>query len=141
MKNLIMLKGLPGSGKSTWAREYIASPMGKDTVRVNRDDIREMLYTLSSNPHRQHLEWPITKIEKDMVRILLRDGFSVIVDATNLNKKCEKGFKKLAEENGATFSIVEMKTPIEECITRDQSRTRTVGEEVISGMAKRYHIK
>ena len=39
---LIVLRGLPGSGKSTWAREYMAQRSG--AVRINRDDLREMLH-------------------------------------------------------------------------------------------------
>lgn len=41
MKKLIILVGISGSGKSTWATEYIQK--NPDTLRINRDDIRKSL--------------------------------------------------------------------------------------------------
>ena len=38
---LIMTKGLPASGKSTWAKQYLDDNPG--TKRVNKDDLRAML--------------------------------------------------------------------------------------------------
>jgi hypothetical protein len=38
VSKLIITRGLPGSGKTTWARQQVRF------VRVNRDDLREMLH-------------------------------------------------------------------------------------------------
>jgi len=38
MSKLIATRGIPASGKTTWAREYCLK--NPNTVRVNRDDIR-----------------------------------------------------------------------------------------------------
>lgn len=40
MHELIMLVGLPGAGKTTWAKEY---QKGKDMTVFSLDDIREEL--------------------------------------------------------------------------------------------------
>ena len=37
-----MLKGLPASGKSTWAKTEVERT-NKKTVRVNKDDLRAMM--------------------------------------------------------------------------------------------------
>ena len=39
---IILTKGLPASGKSTWAREFIKGK--KDWVRVNNDELGSMLF-------------------------------------------------------------------------------------------------
>lgn len=39
MSGVIVLRGLPGSGKSTWAKEWVAGDPD-NRVRINRDDIR-----------------------------------------------------------------------------------------------------
>lgn len=40
---VIICRGLPGSGKTTFAKEYIKKNLFSKTVRINRDDIREMM--------------------------------------------------------------------------------------------------
>jgi len=42
MLTVTILKGLPGSGKTTWAKEQIAKSPG-NYKRINKDDLREML--------------------------------------------------------------------------------------------------
>jgi predicted kinase len=42
MLNVIICKGLPGSGKSTWAKKLIDDHPGQ-YKRINKDDLRAML--------------------------------------------------------------------------------------------------
>lgn len=42
MLTVTMLKGLPASGKSTWAKAEVER-LNKKTVRVNKDDLRAMM--------------------------------------------------------------------------------------------------
>ena len=42
MNTLLILQGIPGSGKSTWARKFIKDK-SKSWIIVNRDAIRDML--------------------------------------------------------------------------------------------------
>ena len=42
MSKLILTVGIPGSGKSTWSQQYIRE--NPNTVRVNSDRLREMLF-------------------------------------------------------------------------------------------------
>ena len=136
MSKLIILKGLPGSGKSTYARKLaLASP--NDLVIVNRDNIRSMLgkYWV---PSREAL---VTEIEYYMIHESLNFGYEVIVDATNLNPKT---IKKLEEfKSKASLEYKELNTPFWLCVWRDWKRGlfggRRVGYKVIKQFYDKYY--
>lgn len=132
MQQLIITKGLPASGKSTWAKAWVLEdPKGR--VRVNRDDIRRMLgpYWV---PTREIL---ITRIENRMVTEALLNQYSVVVDATNFkgNKWQSKAMACNAQYELKDFTDV---SP-EVCIERDSKRgEESVGKDVIIGMYNKY---
>lgn len=128
---LIMTRGLPASGKSTYARTLSESGY----YRVNKDDIREMLF--GEHYKRKH-EKQVIWTRDAMVRAALEHNKSVVVDDTNFNPVHEKTLKKIAEEFGAEFEVNDsfLNVSIEECIRRDLKRNRSVGERVIRDM---YH--
>lgn len=141
-QQLIVLIGLPSSGKSTWAREWVnEEPISR--VRINRDDIRRQLgpYFVGS---REEL---VTTIERLSVFEALKAGYSIVIDATNLNPKYYRWpqlLKQWLDEDSfpesTDIELIENKSflevPIEECIRRDSLREEKVGEEVIRRMAK-----
>lgn len=135
-QQLIITRGLPASGKSTWAKAWVLEDP-KTRVRVNRDDIRKLLgpYWV---PTREKL---VTAIEDDMIHAALLFGYDTVVDATNL--KLTDRFSNIRDQvatsNEVTITI-EVKdftnVPLETCIERDRQRTGDdkVGEIVIRGM-------
>lgn len=144
MQKLIICKGLPASGKTTFSREWVNEDP-KHRIRVNRDDIRRMLgpYWV---PSREKL---VTKIENSMILTSLTDKYSVVVDATNFRD--DERFKTLIlhleglfDEKGEETVKIEVKdftdVPIEVCIERDKNRPKDeqVGEEVIRNMYNKY---
>lgn len=126
---IIMLKGLPASGKSTWAKEQ--QKLGS-FVRISKDDIRQMFGGYSS------------RREKDVIRIrnrLIEEAIAirrnVIVDDTNLNPVHERTLMQLAKKLGAKFEINDsfLEVSPEECIERDLHRgEKAVGASVIWDM-------
>lgn len=133
---LIVCQGLPASGKTTWSREWVNEDP-KNRVRVNRDDIRNMLgpYWILQ---REDL---VTDIENNMILCALKHEFSVVVDATNL-----RGTQRF-EDLLYYYKEVEIKTqdftdvPVETCIERDKGREEGhVGKYVIRNMAKKYNL-
>jgi len=137
MNKVILTMGLPGCGKSTWAREFIAQ--NPDWVRVNRDDLRIQFggpnYEFNSKIEKQVLN------ERDrLILEALAKGLNVIVDETfcnaNTRKKMEEFLAGKADFEYKSFMDV---TP-EECIRRDAGRTGKahVGAMVIRRMYKRY---
>jgi predicted kinase len=128
---LKMLKGLPASGKSTVAREHVKNGW----FRVNRDDLRAMMYPGATWSGKK--EDSVRKSERAIVKALLADKQSVVVDDTNLSEGHLSMWKNVALETGATFEVQFVNTPIEECIRRDSERLgkSNVGESVIWKMA------
>lgn len=129
MVKLIMTKGLPGSGKTTWARAQ-----GKK--RVNKDDLRDML---DKGVHSSKNEKFILDIRDFIVTVALSEGHDIIVDDTNFAPKHEKRLRELAENNNAVFEVKDFtNVSLEECIKRDAKRDNKVGEKVIRHMYDMY---
>ncbi len=165
--DIIICKGLPGSGKTTWAKQFCEDHT--DYVRVNRDELRAMrgLYWIPGD------EAMITKWEQSCIREAVLYGKNVIIDATNFNKRflndlkyviVDAFYKRRREEifnSIKSFKFFEaykaafkqlyfteqfFDLPLEVCIERDRARDgvpgkRMVGEKVIRGFHKKYFEK
>ena len=123
---LILCKGLPASGKSTWSKEYIKN--NTNVVRVNRDEIREMLGLHPWNPSYENKV--VVSGEREFIRGALKQGMDVIVDDTNLNPKVTEEWTNLGENLGAKVIVKEFDVTLEECIRRDSLREGSVGKKL-----------
>lgn len=134
MQKIIMLKGLPASGKTTWAKEKISKD--GNYFRVNKDIIRsEIIGNWSLKK-----EKTVISIRNTLIKAGLSMGKNVIVDDTNLNPKHEQYLKNLASELGVGFEINDsfLKISPEECVERDMKRENPVGYKVIYKMYYDY---
>ena len=138
-RKLIICRGIQGSGKSTWAKQWChESP--EHRVRFNNDDIRNMLgdYWV---PSREKL---VTEAKANMITFALIKGYDVVVDNMNLNPKEDAWIRTLCENIEKDTGIhvnIEYKdfwTPVEECIRRDAARPNPIGEKVIKETWRRY---
>src|SRR5690554_174215 len=134
MSTLIITIGLPGSGKTTWAKAWVAENPAR-RARVNRDDLRAMLHGGRLGAAWQ--ERQVTLAQHAAVRALLLHGYEVVVDDTNLVAKHRRELLAIARECGAKVVIRRFDVPIETCIARDAQRSgqQRVGEAVIRRMA------
>lgn len=127
---LILLCGIPGSGKTTYAEKMKNSY----TYHLSSDAIRKELYgdeNIQGNPS------DVFALMQDRAIMLLNNGFDVIYDATNITRKDRASIITKCPR----FAQIECHiiwAPIETCIERDAARERTVGKEVIDRMLKRF---
>lgn len=129
MSKLIMLRGLPSSGKSTKAKELLDDDNYK---RINRDSLREMIDNGKWSKNNEKL---IVVTEKALATLYINDGFNVIIDDCNLAPSTQDIWKDLAFDLGVTFETIDFThVPLQECIKRDQKRPNYVGEKVIKRM-------
>ena len=125
---LLMLYGIPASGKSTYARKLVEQG---NWVRVNKDDLRDQLHNGKWSRANEKI---ILKARDAIIEVALRNGQNVVVDDTNLHKMHQETFRALAANHGADFDMKFFYVTVEEAIERDLNRERTVGEHVIRTM-------
>jgi len=130
---IILFIGLPGSGKSTESRKRVEDGQ---TMRVSRDDIRNMLF----QRWKGRKEQIVTDTEKAAVQSAVTNGYNIIIDDTNLNPSTQQAWKDLANKLGVPLLEENFTTPVDECIVRDSLRTGRshVGRPIIENMALKY---
>jgi predicted kinase len=131
MNKVIILQGLPASGKSTYAKELVS----EGYKRVNKDDLRAMV---DNGKYSRKNEKLILEMRDMAIDLALIHGYNVVVDDTNFEKKHFKQISMLADINNADIDVIVFDTPLEECIKRDKERENSVGEEVLRSMYNRY---
>lgn len=136
MPALIVTRGLPGSGKSTWAKSWIAeNPVQR--VRVNRDNLRYEFYGRYSGLTFEQEE-RITRHQRARVAAALRLGNDVVVDDTHLRNLYVRQWEQIARREGARLDVRDFPIDVHTAIVRDAARTRTVGADVIISLAEKF---
>ena len=127
-------KGLPASGKTTWAKKQLAENPGK-YVRVNKDDLRAMLHDGAWSKEREKF---VLEIRDTLILKTIADNKSVIVDDTNFAPVYEARFREIAAEYSVACECVTFDTDVHTCLQRDVLRVKPVGPKVIWDMFNRY---
>ena len=144
MKKIILTRGIPASGKSTWAKQEVLKDP-EHSIRINRDDLRNMSgkYWV---PTREHY---IEACKGIILICAMNFQFdTIIIDEMNLNPK-ESGELKGeiamvndAFKGGQDKYVVEIKdftnVPLDVCLERDSKRENPIGENVIRGIFNKY---
>lgn len=133
MTSLVITRGVPASGKSTYAKEWV-DEAPSERVRINRDDIRFMLFGKYWGVD----EKAVTLMSDAMLRRALASGKSVILDNTNLKEKDVIDTLKIASEFDVKVQFIDFPVSFEEALARDTARDRHVGEDVLRGFFDRY---
>lgn len=125
---LIITRGIPASGKSTWRKLY--QSLNPDAVVVCRDDIRYATFGRFTDVD----ENVITNIENGAVRAGLKAGLDVVVDATHIKHAYIKRVWAIGVEYGAEIEVKQFDIDLDEALKRNANRDRQVPEDVIRKM-------
>lgn len=143
---IILCRGIQGSGKSTWAKQWVAEDP-EHRVRFNNDDIRNMLgpYWVTKR------EILVNVIKRIFLSSAMLLGYDIVIDNMNLSDEEVEYYKEAIEGNNNSTGVVpdvimshyvlefkDFKTPLEECIERDAKRPNPIGTEVITSTYNRY---
>lgn len=142
---VILTRGLQGSGKTTWAKEFVRqqNSRGWRFVNINRDDIRETLFGAYWAPDygfHPKTEGIVTKAQDQMAEAAAASKMGIVVSDTNLNQDTVNKWKQFAIRNGMSFETNDtfMHVPVETCIERDSMRIHPCGRDIIEKTYKRY---
>ncbi|MGV0028918.1 AAA family ATPase [Phormidesmis priestleyi] len=136
--SLVILIGLPGSGKSTVARSLLATD--PHILLISTDEIRSQLFGNESIQGSWLKIWlEVRRQFQEAVRQIETGQASLaIYDATNAVRKQRRQAINLARKTG--FSHITglwIDTPFSVCLERNQARSRQVPEAVILRMDRR----
>lgn len=131
MAKLTIVRGVSGSGKSTWARQQNAKV-------VSRDDLRELLFP--GEDAKSYYEVPsevfaareqeVTIAQDAMVAAFLKAGKDVVVDNTNIQWKFVKALAKIGYRYGAEVEVKVFDVPLTVALDRNHNRAYLGGRDV-----------
>ena len=139
---LYMMIGVPGSGKSTYAKNFIKYARykeGRDIVYISRDEIRFSL--LKEGEPYFSKEKQTYKIFMETMREALKEGKDVLIDATHMTwGSRHKIFRNISNIDGVVVYGMWMRTPYMDCVVRNQGREgiRRVPDDQLFNMIEHF---
>lgn len=129
---LIICRGLPASGKSSWTRAQLIHP---NVTQVNRDELRAMAHLSVWSKQNERI---VCAMRDAGIRAGLQAGHTVISSDTNGSPGVVKALEKIAAQYKAEVIIKWFPCSVEEAIARDAQRASKVGTDTIRKMAADY---
>lgn len=136
---IILTQGIPGSGKTTWAKRWVQEDP-TNRIRVSRDDIRRMLNADTRMESYKSREEIVSNVEESCVVLSIENGYSVVIDATHLKLKYINRWKNIADIYGVPILVKPFFVSLDEAKARNNKRSGfdKVPAEVVDKMYKQF---
>ena len=122
MKKLLLLRGAPASGKSTFIKDNNLEP-----YVISSDNLRLMVAGLSMDldgnmKTSQDLDRKVWEFLGEILDERMRYGATTVIDATHNSTKSFRKYKPLAEKYGYKVYCITFTAPIKELMARNAAR-------------------
>lgn len=132
--DVILLSGLPLSGKDTWIAQNSRTYTSEMPV-ISLDDLREKTRIAPSKDSGRAAQAAL-----ELARGYLRRKQSFIWNATNIIQETRQKLVRLFAGYGARVHILYLEAPYEELLRRNAVRTRHIPETVLEEMIRKLEI-
>ena len=144
MRTLLLLRGAPGCGKSTFIKENGLEPysLSADSIRLQIQSPIQLVD--GSEGISQNNEKEVWNILYRMLEVRMQRGEFVVIDATNSKSSEMNKYKDMCDTYRYRMFCIDMTDlPIEECKRRNASRDpiKIVPDEVIDKMYSRFRTQ
>ena len=129
---VVMLSGLPGTGKDTYIQKYY-----KDWPIVSLDNIRR---AHKISPKNTKANGKVLQIAKEMMKMHLRKQQPFVFNATNILQQLRGNWINLFTTYGATVKIVYLEVPYERLMRQNQNREHIVPIKVMEKMIQKLEV-
>lgn len=130
---ITLTRGIPASGKSTWAKSWVQEDPER-RVRVNRDDLRKMLYGAKETRLDWAQEQNVSAVEMAIARTALEKGKDVVMDAMHLRAQYIKRWFTL----GYPVEFKDFWVELEDALARNELRGSPLPGDVIEKIYQRF---
>jgi len=128
VKKLVVMVGIPGSGKTTLAQKLVE----KGFHYLNADTIRLELY---GNEAEQGDKEKVFSIFFERLEAALQQGLDIVIDNTNINLRQRKPILERAQRFSYTdVQLWLLDVPLDVCLRRNSARTRIVPDDIVANM-------
>ena len=143
MNKIILTQGIQGSGKTTWAKAWVAEDP-KHRIRINNDDITSIWGQPFGTPG---LYERLKIFRTLMITQAITEGLDIVIDNMNLSNSSIKEIEKIVKEHNCNLNFIPQykieykdftKVPLEVCIERDSKRPNPIGEKIIRETYNKY---
>ena len=148
MKKLLVLQGLPASGKSTYAVRWVNEDP-EHRLRINQDSIRTMFgkYWLEDKVQLKKRESITSNITMELLKQSMFRQFDIVLDNMNLSTKTVSSIEDYINYVNIKFADLQVyqiqyklfKEPLNVLINRDSKRDKSVGADVITNLYNKYY--
>ncbi|MFX0057082.1 MAG: AAA family ATPase [Candidatus Hodarchaeota archaeon] len=136
---LIILIGLPASGKSTFASEIkmVLEKSNPDfkVMIIDPDKIRNKISPKKFDYKKEHI---VREKNLREIKSGLKKGFIVISDDLNYFSSMRHDLKKIAENLNKNYFLIHISTPIEQCIKWNNERGNPIPNQIIYKIKEKF---